>query len=125
MGSHAYLQHCVAAFNLQRDLTKICQDLGWYPKNLGNLVTEKYVYQAIVTKDGSITHTRPEPAKERPDEETAEVMDAEFADVSAPEPKGLTDGTDSGTNPIPEDLKGSEGIGQNEVRHPASSASSS
>jgi len=84
-GSHAYLQHCVAAFNLQRDLTKICQDLGWYPKNLGNLVTEKYIYQAIVTKDGTIAHSKPDGSS---------VIEAEFVTVT-PE---LTRGTgDSGT----------------------------
>jgi 5-methylcytosine-specific restriction endonuclease McrA len=39
--------------------------------------------------------------------------------------KGLTDGTDSSTNPIPKDLEGSEGIGQNEVRDAVTSSATS
>lgn len=58
LGSSVYLAHCKTIFNTQIQKVEALQSLGYYPKNLGNLVTERYEWKADVTKDGTV-HTRP------------------------------------------------------------------
>lgn len=57
-GTRTYLEHCKAVFDMQLRRVKALQDLGYYPKNLGNMVIDRYVYAAEVGKDGSV-NTRP------------------------------------------------------------------
>ncbi len=53
-GSMSYLQHCKAIFQLELEKVKVLQDLGYYPKNLGNMTVDKFEYKAIVSKDGNV-----------------------------------------------------------------------
>jgi hypothetical protein len=72
MGGRPFLEHCKAIAGLSRDRVKLLQDLGWLPKNLGNLSVERYDYRAIVNERTGSTDTR---AVTNYDEE---VEDAEF-----------------------------------------------
>ncbi len=58
LGSAVYLAHCNSIFNTQIRKVEALQSLGYYPKNLGNLTTESFVWKADVTKDGTV-NTRP------------------------------------------------------------------
>lgn len=53
-GSRDYLEYCKAIFNLRLQTVKALQELGYYPKNLGSMTVDKYLYTAEVTKDGSV-----------------------------------------------------------------------
>lgn len=57
-GSVAYLRHCTAIHDMQLKTVSALQDLGYYPKNLGNMTIDKYEYKSIITKDGAVD-TRP------------------------------------------------------------------
>jgi hypothetical protein len=78
VGSRDYLEYCKAIFNLRLQTVKALQELGYYPKNLGSMTVDKYIYTAEVAKDGSVTSGRgpglqtvqPEP----------EVLEAEFVE---------------------------------------------
>jgi hypothetical protein len=52
-GSRTFLEHCKAIFKLQMDKVVALQNLGYYPKNLGQMTVEKFEYTAIVSPDGS------------------------------------------------------------------------
>ena len=54
LGSTSYLAHCVQCLDSQLKVVRALQDLGYYPKNLGNMTVDKYEYRAIVTEDGSV-----------------------------------------------------------------------
>lgn len=58
LGTAVYLAHCNSIFNTQIRKVEALQSLGYYPKNLGNLTTESFVWRADVTKDGTV-NTRP------------------------------------------------------------------
>lgn len=83
-GERTYLEHCKTIFDLQLKKVKALQELGYYPRNLGNLTVERFDYKAVVGKDGSV-ETRPE---NLPDSvfNDDNVQDAEFEDV---EPKQI------------------------------------
>lgn len=75
MGTRHYLEHCKAIHDLQLKTVKAMQDLGYYPKNLGNLTVEKYEYKASVTKDMTM---EARPLELRPDQ-------VEFLALPSPE----------------------------------------
>lgn len=89
LGSREHLEHSKAIFDMQLRKVKALQDLGYYPKNLGNMTVEKFEYRATVSKDGAVDtrrvdmfdaeviETRPEDDKER------EALEAEFTDLPA------------------------------------------
>jgi hypothetical protein len=54
VGTHQYVAHCKAALEMHLNITKMLQDLGWYPKHLGNLVKEEFIWKAEVSIDGSV-----------------------------------------------------------------------
>jgi hypothetical protein len=84
VGSKTFLDYCTAAMELRLKCVKALQDLGYYPKNLGNMTIKKFDFKAIVNKmDGSVTTVRAEKLSDQED-----VIDAEF-DV-----KELTDGSE-------------------------------
>jgi DeoR/GlpR family transcriptional regulator of sugar metabolism len=60
IGSLTFLKHCTDAMELRFKCVKALQDLGYYPKNLGNMTVQKFDFKAIVNKlDGSVTvHNR-------------------------------------------------------------------
>jgi hypothetical protein len=71
-GSRTYLEHCKAIFNLELERVKALQDLGWYPKNLGNMTQEHFVYKAFVTQGGAVDTRRVD---------NGDVIDVEPVDV--------------------------------------------
>lgn len=57
-GTKEYRQHCESILKIELDKTKAFQELGYLPKNLGNLTMEKYEYAAVVIK-GDQVESRP------------------------------------------------------------------
>jgi DeoR/GlpR family transcriptional regulator of sugar metabolism len=79
IGSLVYLQHCTNAMDLRLKCVKALQDLGYYPKNLGNMTIKKFDFKALVNQlDGSVSVVKRE-----------DIQDAELI-----EPMELTDGGD-------------------------------
>lgn len=58
LGTNNYLQHCSSAMDIRLKTVKALQDLGFLPKQLGNMTVQKFEYAAVVTVDGSVD-TRP------------------------------------------------------------------
>lgn len=58
LGTQEYRQHCVAILKIELDKVKCFQDLGYLPKNLGNMTVTDYTYAAVVIK-GDQVETRP------------------------------------------------------------------
>lgn len=54
LGSRTYLAHCQAILNSQFLKVKALQDLGYFPKHLGNLVIEKFEFKSTVTSDNTL-----------------------------------------------------------------------
>lgn len=77
VGTRSYLEHCKSIFKLQLEMVRALQDLGYYPKNLGNMTIDKYEYKAIVMKDGSVDTRRIDMR------EPLGIQEAEFEDVKA------------------------------------------
>jgi hypothetical protein len=53
-GSKEYLAHCVALLDMELKKTKAFQELGYLPKNLGNMTVTNYDYAAVVIKGDQI-----------------------------------------------------------------------
>jgi hypothetical protein len=83
LGSRAYMDHCRAIARMQVDRVELLQNLGYYPKNLGNMTIDKFEYKSVVTKDGSVDTRRVDMTIEVDQSETErmEAIDAEFEDV--------------------------------------------
>lgn len=47
-GTAVYLSHCTSAMDLRLKMVKALQDLGYYPKNLGNMTIKKFDFTAVV-----------------------------------------------------------------------------
>jgi hypothetical protein len=75
LGTNAFLKHCVAAHKMRLDTVHALQDLGYYPKNLGNMTVSKFEYRAIVSKDGSVDT--------QPVMENDNIIDAEVIETKA------------------------------------------
>lgn len=58
LGSRTFLEHCVKAVDIVLKKNSSLQDLGFYPKTLGNMIVQRFDYKAVVGKDGSVD-TRP------------------------------------------------------------------
>lgn len=54
LGSRTYLAHCQAILNSQFLKVKALQDLGYFPKHLGNLVVERFEFKSTVTSDNTL-----------------------------------------------------------------------
>lgn len=79
-GTRTYMEHCRAIFTMELAKVKALQDLGYYPKNLGNLSIEKFEYRAIVSKDGGVD-TRPVNLQIADSADEQKILDAEFEDM--------------------------------------------
>ncbi len=87
LGTKEYLTHCKTIFDMQRLKVEALQNLGYYPKNLGNMTVEKFEYKAIVNSDNSVVTARkidvieadPKQLKAAPIRDL-EILDAEFSD---------------------------------------------
>lgn len=58
MGTPAYVGHCRAIFDCRMKMVEALQNLGYYPKNLGNMTTQKFIYKATVSVDGAVDTSR-------------------------------------------------------------------
>lgn len=54
VGTPNFRQHCESAMKMRLDTVRALQDLGWLPKNLGNMTVAKFSYKAVVEKDGTV-----------------------------------------------------------------------
>lgn len=88
LGTKDYLNHCQTLFDMQRKKVEALQNLGFYPKNLGNMTVEKFEYKAIVNTDSSVVTARKIDvidttplALDAPPERDLQILDAEFSDV--------------------------------------------
>jgi hypothetical protein len=77
-GSRTYLEHCKSIFKMELEKVTALQGLGFYPKNLGTLTTNKFEYSASVTVMGEETQTKLAATDE---DRNAGALDAEFSDV--------------------------------------------
>jgi hypothetical protein len=80
-GSKVFLDHCTAALELRLKTVKALQDLGFYPKNLGNMVVQKFEYKAVVNKDGNVQMRPVDMFDEKGVAAKRDALDVEFADV--------------------------------------------
>jgi hypothetical protein len=87
VGSMTHLKYYKEIFDTQLKKVKALQDLGYYPKNLGNMTVDKYEYKAFVNKDGSVQTNK---VDLRFDED-GNIIDVEFEDVT---PKQITSGSE-------------------------------
>ncbi len=90
MGGKDYLTHCKTIFDMQRLKVEALQNLGYYPKNLGNMTVEKFEYKAIVNSDSSVVTARKidvidttPKSIESPIHRDLDVLDAEFSDIQS------------------------------------------
>jgi hypothetical protein len=59
LGTKEYLAHCTSAMELRLKMVKQLQDLGYYPKNLGQMTVERFDWKAEVNlRDGSVNTRR-------------------------------------------------------------------
>jgi hypothetical protein len=100
LGGRPYLEHCKAIFNLQLQKVKALQELGYYPKNLGNMTVEKFEYKAIVGKDGSV-NTRAIEGYEEDDAIDAEFEEVRQKQLTASEHDAENETTDELLPPLP------------------------
>lgn len=54
LGTKEYVLHCVSILKIELDKTKAFQDLGYLPKNLGNMTVQNYEYAAVVIQGDQI-----------------------------------------------------------------------
>lgn len=81
LGSAVYLKHCTDVLDLRLKCVKALQDLGYYPKNLGQMTVQKFDFKAIVNpKDGSVTVQKREALVED-NRAPQEVLEAEYEDI--------------------------------------------
>lgn len=72
LGTTAYLKHCTDAMTLRLQTIKALQDLGYYPKNLGQLTVTKWDF--ISSVDKVTGHVNTEQVDNLP------ILEAEFAE---------------------------------------------
>lgn len=82
VGTANYLNYLNAGMTMQLKVVEALQNLGWYPKNLGQLTKKEFNFTAIVTKDGTVD-TRPTELLDPLIENPHAVIDV------TPEPKQL------------------------------------
>lgn len=109
LGSRSYLDHCKAVLEMRLSTVKAFQDIGYLPKNLGNMTVEKFEYKATVSKDGAV-NTRPVDMFDS-DKNASDTLDAEFTDIQKPAlMEAKTDGENqSSRSPIHANVEGDAG----------------
>jgi len=90
LGSRDYISHCDTIFNMQYKKVQALQNLGYYPKNLGNMTVESFEYKAIVNSDSSVVTARKIDVIDTtpksliaPIHRDLDVLDAEFSDIKS------------------------------------------
>lgn len=112
-GTAVWLQYHNCELKLMLEVIEALQSLGYYPKNLGPMTQNKFVFIAHVARDGAVTTLPVDESKKalpvpkqkllasRSDEnleERAKViqeLEAEFTDNPAPTPTKVEDGEES------------------------------
>lgn len=84
LGSQIYLNHCKEIASLVLKKVASLQELGYLPKNLGQMTTTRYDYQAVVAKDGSVD-TRPLHMTFGDDVQEGEFEEVQIKQIPAPE----------------------------------------
>lgn len=84
-GSITYLRHCTDALELRIKMVKALQDLGYYPKNLGQLTVTKWDFMSKVDPTTGFVLTEAV--------ESTPILDAEFTTT-----KELTQGQPDANN---------------------------
>jgi hypothetical protein len=106
-GSMTYLRHCTDALLLRVKMVNALQDLGYYPKNLGQLTVNKWDFEAKVDKGTgyvtteqvtAISHVKELPLLEAEVIEIKEEKHAETTAVRSEYEFTTTSGTDSGNS---------------------------
>lgn len=97
-GSKAYLDHCNAVFDMRLKMVKAFQDIGYLPKNLGNMTVDKFEYKAIVNKDGT-SMTRPVSMDFGNDKAPEKIEDAEFTEQPSLPPAQIEKDTQETAKP--------------------------
>jgi hypothetical protein len=92
LGSATFLQHCTAAMDLRIKCVKAFQDIGYLPKNLGNMTVSSFDYRTVVTRDGIESR----PVNYFDDAVEAEVLALPSAD----------DATETSSTELPQDEQG-------------------
>jgi len=82
LGTRPYVDHCNSIFDMRLKMVKAFQDIGYLPKNIGNMTVEKFEYKAVVAMDGSV-NTRSADMFD-----STKALDAEIIDI----PKALPSG---------------------------------
>lgn len=82
-GSGTYLAHCVSAMDMRLKTAKALQDLGYLPKNLGNMTVTKFNYQSVVLKDGHVETRRVESFEDVQDAEVEDIAPKELPPAAA------------------------------------------
>jgi len=80
-GTRTYLEHCKTIFTLELNKVAALQNLGYYPKSLGTLTTQKFEFTASV---GIMEGEGTKPAAVTARADSDEALEAEFTDVLEP-----------------------------------------
>lgn len=81
LGMKAYVDHCNSIFDMRLKMVKAFQDIGFLPKNLGNMTVDKFEYKAIVLKDGSTVTRESNMVFADANADESKTPDADFTDV--------------------------------------------
>lgn len=95
VGSATYLRHCQVIHELQLKSVAALQELGYYPKNLGQMTVNKYDYVAVITPDGRLESRPANLLIEAPEEETPVIQEAEFEVITPVESEQIAMFTDN------------------------------
>lgn len=90
LGTPAYVSHCKAIFDCRMKMVEALQALGYYPKNLGNMTHESFVYKATMSMDGTVESVRSLNLDSSAEDITAEVVEVKV--LPAPVEVGLNEG---------------------------------
>lgn len=103
-GSRTYLEHCRAIFKMELEKVTALQGLGYYPKNLGTMTTQKFEFTASV---GMLDESgRPVPVAIESGRKSMDVLDAEFSDDQLVDTKLLAAPVEQQINELDEQTNG-------------------
>lgn len=108
LGTKNYLDHCKAIVELEQKKIKLMQDLGYYPKNLGTLVEQKFEFKSTITRDTSMLE-RPlnmefEGGEDLSGREVLQIAAPDFIEVDDDEDDEIEDGDFEDVSEAPRDI---------------------
>lgn len=81
VGSLLHLKFSEAILDTRLKVVKTFQDLGWYPKNLGTIQEEKWIYKAHVGEDGHVSTQKIKSIKEKTSKSQGETIEVSSREV--------------------------------------------